>query len=352
MAEGDGDGGGRPTLAEKRAFLESGAAWPGEPRPDCVETHASLVFLTRDRAWKLRKPVRLVHVDQRRLQARERLCRAELRVNSEMPGHVYRGMTPLVQRDGGGLAVGGQGRVVDWLVETVRLPAGDMLDRRLLRGPPPSGEEIGRACDLLVRFYRERPPEADGARIFHDRLRGDIRIARRHLRDMAPAIGMDAPARVLDAAERAIRLCRDEILERGETGLIVEGHGDLRAEHVCLGDPPVVFDRLEIDHGLRVMNPFHEVNALGLECALLGAGWIRERLLAALSQQVARPSPRLLTAYGAVSCLTRARIAADHFRDAVVPTPLKWRKTTRDHVVMATRLLEPEAMRKGELGAR
>lgn len=44
---------GDVTLTQKRAFLESGRPWPNEAPPDCVETHASYVFLTRDRAASL-----------------------------------------------------------------------------------------------------------------------------------------------------------------------------------------------------------------------------------------------------------------------------------------------------------
>ena len=128
-------------------------------------------------------------------------------------------------------------------------------------------------------------------------------------------------------------------MERGRQGLVVEGHGDLRAEHVCLTKPPVVFDRLEIDHGIRTLDPFYEINALGLECTLLGAAWIRAALLAKLSQAIAPPSPDLLSVYGLVALLTRARIAADHFRDSELANPEKWRARTKQTVSAAEHLV-------------
>lgn len=334
-------GGGRSrrvTFAIMRAFLESGAPWPDEPRPECIDTHASLVCLTRDRAWKLKKPVHLIHVDQRTLEIRERLCREEVRLNREMSGDVYRGLRPLVQRPDGCLALGGPGRVVDWLIESVRLPATEMLDHRLAFGPVPGAAEIERLCDVLVGFYRARAPAPDGGDTFYRRLRRDSWIAREHLREMAPSVDLKLSLDILESADDMVRRCHDEIIERGRRGLIFEGHGDLRAEHVCLTEVPVLFDRLEIDHGLRTVDPFFEVNALGLECGLLRARWIRPRLLDRLGAAFVPPSRQLLTAYGVVASLTRARLAVDHFRDSVVPTPDKYRSRTLEYLDVATAL--------------
>lgn len=329
---------GEGSLAELHAFLRSGAPWPDEPPPKCIETHASLVYLTSDRAWKLKKPVRLMHVDQVSFEARARLCREEFRLNRALSGDVYRSLTPLVRRADGSLALGGVGRVVDWLIESLRLPEQEMLDRRLVCGPAPECTEIEAVCDLLVGFYRRQPQLPDPGAVFYPRLLQDVETAATHLREMASATGVPAPEQTVDFAVAALKTCREEIVERARLGLVVEGHGDLRCEHVCLTRPPVVFDRLEIDHGMRVLDPFYEINALGLECALQGAGWIRAVMLVKMSYAIAPPSLALLTAYGGVALLTRARLAANHFRDIEVATPAKWRAKTKQTVAAAAQL--------------
>ncbi|MGF6862799.1 aminoglycoside phosphotransferase family enzyme [Rhodobacteraceae bacterium MBR-64] len=312
------------TLKDKLAFLETGSPWPNEPPPTCIETHASYVFLTRDRAWKLKKPVRLLHIDQRALAARAHLCREEVRLNRELAGSVYRGVVPLVQRPGGGLGLGGQGRVIDWLVETVRLPAASMLDRQLKTGPVPRLSEIVSLGDLLVSFYRKQQRTADAGHLYYRRLLRESRTNATHLREMQHHLGSPLREDVLDFAVTALGACRAEIIARGRHGFLAEGHGDLRAEHVCLTDPPVVFDRVEFDHDVRLADPFFEFNGLGIECAFSGAAWIRAILLFRLSQTIPPPSRTLLTAYGVVICLTRARLAIDHLHDAEIRTPAKW----------------------------
>jgi aminoglycoside phosphotransferase family enzyme len=180
---------------------------------------------------------------------------------------------------------------------------------------------------------------ADAGTIFNSRLLEDVETARKHLHEMASETKVPAPEHAFAFAGAALKICRKEIVERGCRGLVVEGHGDLRAEHVCLTKPPIVLYRLEIDHGIRTLDPFYEINALGLECGLLGSAWIRAVLVAGLSGAMAPPSRTLLTAYGVIALLTRARFAADHFRDDDLAKPEKWRWRTKQNVAAAAQLL-------------
>ncbi len=328
------------SLKNKLAYLRNGSPWPSGPPTECIETHASYVFLTRERAWKLKKPVRLLHIDQRTLAARAHLCREEVRLNRELAGPVYRGVVPLVERPDSGLALGGEGRVVDWLVEIVRLPASSMLDHRLKAGPVPEIWEIVGLGDFLVSFYRKQQRAADAGHRFYHRLLRDSRTNAAHLREMQHHLGSPLRADVLDFALPALESCRGEIIARGCQGYLIEGHGDLRAEHVCLTDPPVVFDRVEFDHDVRLADPFFEFNGLGIECAFAGAAWIRAVMLVRLSQTIPPPSRSLLTVYGVVTCLTRARLAIDHLRDAEVRTPEKWPARARLYQGAAAALIE------------
>ena len=328
-----------PSLAAKRQFFESGAAWPGEPAPDCIETHAALVFLTRDRAWKMKKPVNLGYLDLRSLPARRAMCEEELALNRALAGEVYRGLTPLVERPDGGLALGGTGVVVDWLVEMRRLPEDRMLDRLLQAGQIPKLSEIELLSDQLIAFYQAAEPVADAGPIYLDRWLREARINAVHLIEMQRFLPEPLDPAILGRAIGLLESCRDEILQRAQRGIIVEGHGDLRPEHVCLEETPVIFDRLEFDRDLRLADPFEEFNYLGLECAWNDKGWIRAVLLVSLSQSgMLPPSCRLMTAYGVNRCLTRARLAIDHMRDANPRTPRKWPAQAQRYLAAAQAL--------------
>ena len=56
---------------------------------------------------------------------------------------------------------------------------------------------------------------------------------------------------------------------------IVDGHGDLRPEHIWLDDPIEIIDCLEFNARLRAVDPFDEIAFLSLKCERLGA-WARQ----------------------------------------------------------------------------
>lgn len=319
-----------PGFAERRAFLESGAAWPDEPLPLCLETHASIVLVGRSRVLKLKKPVRMPQMDLRTLAGRARYCAEELRLNRALAGEVYRGLLPLVRRADGRLALGGPGQIEDWLVEMERLPAEQMLDRRIAGGPPPDEASLQAFADRMIAFYRAQPRPPQAGETYHARLAREMRVDIAHLRELRRLLGGELKDDLLDAAAAALAAARPGILARAEAGLVIEGHGDLRAEHVCLTRPPVAFDRVEFGREFRLVDPYDEMNALGLDCARLGADWIGPLLLRRLADAgLAAPGAPLLRVYGAARCLTLARLALDHLRDAVVRTPAKWAPRAR-----------------------
>ena len=71
------------------------------------------------------------------------------------------------------------------------------------------------------------------------------------------------------------------LAERVRTRHIVDGHGDLRPEHICLGDPVRIIDCLEFNARLSMVDPFDEIAFLCVECERLGAAWASEYLRAA-----------------------------------------------------------------------
>jgi aminoglycoside phosphotransferase family enzyme len=97
---------------------------------------------------------------------------------------------------------------------------------------------------------------------------------------------------------------------------VIEGHGDLRPEHVCLTDPPAVIDCLEFSQDLRMLDPLDELTFLGLECERLGApevgGWFMDAYRRATRDDA---PPDLLGFYLRFRALRRAKVAVWHLRD-------------------------------------
>ena len=326
------------STVEKVAFLRTPEAYPYRPlRVDVKETHMSWVFIAGDRVYKLKKPVRYPFLDFRTLAAREANCREEVRLNRRLAPEVYVGVVPLTKKHDGRLALAGRGEVVDWLVEMRRLPDGLMLDRAILEHTierDRGDRRIDAVGDLLIAFYRACPPADLSPLSYVQQFAREHAITETVLSD--PRFNLDRAqvGYALDHVRRGIKEDAAILQDRVKHGRVVEGHGDLRPEHICLSDPPVIIDCLEFNRAFRLVDPFDELTFLGLECERLNAGWIGERLIKRCADGLGeQPSPRLLEFYWAYRACLRARLALAHLLEPDPREPWKW-------VPLANRYLE------------
>jgi len=99
--------------------------------------------------------------------------------------------------------------------------------------------------------------------------------------------------------------------ERVAAGRIVEGHGDLRPQHICFTEPLAIFDCIEFSFHFRRIDVADELAFLAAECDFIGARWIGPRLFE-LFQSLAgdRPPPELVAFYKSYRACVRAKVAA------------------------------------------
>lgn len=319
------------------AFLSDPRSHLGPPAAvEAVETHMSWIFLAGDRVYKLKKPVRFPFLDFRDLAARRRYVEEEVRLNRRLAPDAYLGALPLALDPQGRLALGAEGLVVDWLVQMRRLPRDRMLDRLILDGAAEPGM-IDRLGDLLLPFYRRAassrwPVERHLAR-FAQTAREDEAV----LLDPALAFADGAVVELLDHHRTEAALVQPLIVDRAVRGHVVEGHGDLRPEHVCMTEPPQVFDCVEFDLARRMVDPWEEVALLGLECARLGAGWVAPALHRRLASALEPPPGELIAFYWRDRAILRARLALHHLADPAPRLPLRWRPLARLYLDLAER---------------
>lgn len=325
-------------LEAKLGFLRRPDAYPdATARVEAVETHMSWVFLTDTHAYKLKKPVRYAYLDFSTVEARRLDCEQEVRLNRRLAAEVYLGVIPLVLGADGQLSLGGAGETVDWLVQMRRLPAERMLDHLLLGGAVEQAE-IGRLARRLARFYAETAAESIAPEAYRQGLAGRIED---NLRELAsPEFGLDP-----DQTRRLARI-QSSFLQRHAAwfdrrvrqGRIVEGHGDLRPEHVCLLAEPVVIDCLEFKREFRILDPADELGYLALECERLHAPHVGCWLLESYGEASGDTPPEaLIHFYQSCRAALRAKLAVWHLRDDGRRPPGTWLATARDYLELAQR---------------
>lgn len=326
---------GNTTLAAKVAFLSCVQSYPRAPKTvERRETHMSWLFLADDAVYKLKKPVHFSYLDYSTLEKREAACRAEIRLNRRLARDVYRGVTPLV-RTKHGLSLDGEGEPVDWLVVMRRLDERRMLDQ-IIEAEAVETWHIDRLVATLTQFYRQ-------ARLVH--LPAPLQLAawNRSLADNRRVL-LDARLKMpaglverIDGVQRRFLARRSDMLAaRMRERRIVDGHGDLRPEHIFLDDPIRIIDCLEFNARLRAVDPFDEIAFLGVECERLGAAWVGETIEWRMRRELHDGPPEdLFRFYRCHRATLRARLAIAHLLEANPRTPEKWPRLARSYLDLA-----------------
>ena len=284
-------------------------------RVELRETAISWVFLTKSRAYKLKKPLSLPYVDYSTAATAASMCHEELRLNRRLAPEIYVDVRAVV-RDGSSARLGQSGDpgAIDHVVEMRRYDDGATAAAALLRG-----EAIPRAG------HREAARRLSCRRAATTSAQHGGRVPRVGGRARCRSCAPSCPAErcVLSREERLIRSLIDrsrrELDRRVRGGFVRDGHGDLRAEHVLLTRPLAIVDCIEFDAARRSIDVGADLARLKVDLVARGKPEMGDELVAAYrSAGGDAGDDRLLDLWCAKESLAAARIVLSrHGRAAI-----------------------------------
>ncbi len=94
-------------------------------------------------------------------------------------------------------------------------------------------------------------------------------------------------------------------------GRIVDGHGDLRPEHIFFERQPLIVDCIEYSANLRKLDALDDLGLLAMECEHLGRGDVAEHVMSTY-RRLANDNgfPRLEAFYKSIHACAQAVTAA------------------------------------------
>ncbi len=320
----------------------------GEGAGETIVTHISIVVLTKERAFKLKRDVVFPYLDFSTPHIRLAMCEREFALNRRTAPALYVATRRIARAADGALCFDGDGELVDAVVEMRRFEQDALFDRLALRGA---------LTAPMIETLAER------IAVFHDTAETDAHrggaAVMASLLDLGETSSL-AASRVVAAAERVS--LADELREtalrhgalldaRRDQGKVRRCHGDLTLRNICLIDgEPTPFDCLEFSDDLATIDVLYDLAFLLMDL------WRRDqRRFAALAlnryldHRDETDGLALLPYFMALRAAIRADVAAaqaaetDGDRAALD-------KETRDYFDLATALLRPAAPRIVAIG--
>ena len=245
----------RPVIA----FLSEPSSYgPGIERVDIIETHASLVFLAGDRAYKLKRAVKYPYLDFSTPEHRRRACEGELVLNRRTAPSLYLEVRGLARMPDGRVGFATDGSGIDWVVVMRRFEQSLLFDALAQTGGLSASlmhELAGHIADFHA--IAERQYDRGGAEAL-------TAIAETNHRCLVEAQHAGfARGRIDEVRENSLRwgaAVRGLLDRRRANGKVRRCHGDLHLRNICLfDDKPTLFDCLEFSDALASIDVLYDL---------------------------------------------------------------------------------------------
>ena len=329
-------------------FLSTPYAHGGLP-VERVDTHASIVFLAGDTAYKLKRAVRYDYLDFSTPERRKAMCEAELTINRRTAPQIYQRVVPVTRDEPGALAIDGTGTPVDWLLVMRRFDQAQLLDRLAASGGL-ALETMTALGHAIVRMHdgAERCAARGGAASMAWVVEGNAR-------DFAARSSFDAglAAELTTRARAALAMHAAGLDDRQGRGFVRRCHGDLHLRNIVLLDgAPTPFDAVEFNDDISCIDVLYDLAFLLMD---LWRRSLRAHANAVFNAYVGDTGhvdglallPLFLSCRAAVRAKTGATTAA------LENDPVKRREleqTAAGYLALARQLLEPPPARLVAVG--
>lgn len=238
------------------AFLSLPQSYGVAGTVERIDTHAAIVFLAGDRAYKLKRAVRYPYLDFSTMEQRRRVCEKELRLNRRTAPDLYLEVRSVNRQAGGALGFA-SGAPVDWLVVMQRFREEDRLDRVVMRGAF-TPLLVRALADSVAHFHEEaeRIAASNGA----TRLRRVIDGNRESMEALAEILPSAKVAGLHSASLDTLVRIAPLLDLRAAQGQVRQCHGDLHLANICLWNgQPTLFDCLEFNDELARIDVLYDL---------------------------------------------------------------------------------------------
>lgn len=262
--------------SEVIAFLE--ATLRPERR---VDTHGAVVFLCRDRAYKMKRAVKFPYMDFSSADRRAAMCAAEIEINRRLAPEIYLGVAP-VRRLDGRLILGDPGEAaadaVDWLVVMRRFDEDGLLDRMATRGALTPG--LMAALGARVARFHDGLPALTTGFCSSDDYRHSVAADVRQMREAGERLDPATSEALAEAMPKALEPFIDLVARRVASGAVRRCHGDLHLRNiVLLNGEPVPFDAIEFSEKIANIDVLYDLAFALMDLARQGLNALANRLL-------------------------------------------------------------------------
>jgi len=253
-------------ISSLREVLQRPELYPDHPRAvKFIETHISLLFLTGNYVYKVKKPVDFGFLDFTTLEKRKFFCEQEVKLNRRLSPTIYLGVVT-ISKIGDRIILDGRGELVEYAVKMRQIPEELLMDK-LLEKKQVTPKMIEAISEKLVKFYFAAEA-SDLIKSFAkpERVRQDTD---ENFEQTKKYIDVTIPGEVYEGVKNRtddfFRTEEDIFYQRIAADRIRDCHGDLRLEHIFWEEEISIFDCIEFNERFRYTDVAADIAFLAMD---------------------------------------------------------------------------------------
>jgi len=285
-----------------------------------IETHISLLFLTGNYVYKVKKPVDFGFLDFTSLEKRRYFCQQEVKLNRRLSPDIYLGVVEITH-DRGRISLNGKGEVEEYAVQMKRIPEEFLLDKLLKKGQV-NRKMIEALSEKLARFYASAETN-EQIKSFGkpERVKQDTdENFEQTQKYVGTVIAKPVYEEIKHKTNEFFEVQEALFHRRIAFDRIRDCHGDLRLEHIFWGREIAIFDCIEFNERFRYTDVAADIGFLAMDLDYHGREDLSEDLIRSYVENSGdKELPGMLGFYKCYRAYVRGKVESFRLDDPNIP---------------------------------
>lgn len=231
---------------------------------ELVQTHSSFVILTKDFAYKIKKPVNFGFLDYSSLEKREYYIKKELEINKRLCPYIYLEVLPISKV--GNTYEFSDKNILEYALKMKRVDDNLFLINKLDKISP---EDMKNIAKVVANFHINAQKVYDIDLYETMRFNTDENFSQTK-EFIDKTISKEDYNFIKDRVNNFYKSHKTLFDKRQKEGFVVDGHGDIRLEHVVMGNNICIMDGIEFNDRFRIQDQINDMCFLSMELDLRG----------------------------------------------------------------------------------
>jgi len=233
-------------------------------RIELIQTHISVVFLTKNFVYKVKKAVNFGFLDFTTLEKRRFFCEKELKLNRRLCEDMYLEVVPINKADA--VKIKGEGETVEYAVKMKRMPK-EKIMVKLLEENKVDDKLVDRIAKIIAEFHSKAETNTRISEF------GSLAAVETNWKEnfeqteefIGKTISTDDFKLIRDKVEDLMKKNMSLFKKRMSEKRVRDCHGDIHSGNIFVTDEIYIFDAIEFNERFRYSDIAADVAFLAMD---------------------------------------------------------------------------------------